>query len=298
MPQTEKTRQRASQRTDVLSTLESSSGRKKLTRPFLKWAGNKFKILDQVLPQLNRHGNQRLLEPFVGSGAVFLNAGFRENVLCDVNPDIINLYEYLRQQPDGFIEDCKQYFSGAYNNQASFNQLRDEFNQSSDTYRRALLFVYLNRHCFNGLCRYNSKGIFNVPFGRYAKPYFPAEELLTFAAASANSKFYKQCFTRTFQEVRAGDVVYCDPPYIPLSVTSSFSSYSADDFGEEEQKELARQAEQAAAKGAVVVISNHDNEISRNLYRSAEIISFDVQRFISAKGDRRNKAPELLAIFE
>lgn len=298
MPEAENISTTTKEQVELLSAPEHNPESEKLIRPFLKWAGNKFRILSHVLPELTNRGGQRLIEPFVGSGAVFLNAGFEENILSDVNADIINLYEHLRQSPAPFVRDCEHLFAGEFNQREAFTKLREEFNTSSDTYRKALLFIYLNRHCFNGLCRYNSKGIFNVPFGRYAKPYFPREELLIFAEASAKSKFYKQCFTKTFQEARKGDVVYCDPPYVPLSLTSSFSSYSADGFGEAEQKELAACAEKAAAKGAVVVLSNHDNEITRALYKNAKIISFDVQRFISAKGNQRNKAPELLAVFE
>jgi DNA adenine methylase len=175
--------------------------------------------------------------------------------------------------------------------------LRLEFNESDDPFRRSVIFVYLNRHGFNGLCRYNSKGRFNVPFGKYDNPGFPMAEIHAFAEAAKRIEFVHRDFVSTMSEAREGDVIYCDPPYVPLSVTSNFTSYSSGAFGFAEQKALAEKARECAARGIPVVISNHNTADSRALYQGSEIHTFEVQRFISSKASTRGNAPELLAIF-
>ena len=264
-------------------------------RPFLKWAGGKFRVLDEILPRLPN--GQRLIEPFAGSAAVSINAGFASAVASDLNADLINLYRSVQIDVERFIAEARKLFAGPYNNRESFEALRAEFNASDDPFRRSTIFVYLNRHGFNGLCRYNAKGRFNVPFGKYDNPGFPEGEIRAFAHVSAHVHFAHQGFVSAMQNARAGDVVYCDPPYVPLSVTSNFTSYSANAFGFAEQKALAEAARECARRGAPVVISNHDTPESRALYQGAELHLFEVRRFISSKASTRGNAPELLAIF-
>ncbi len=121
-----------------------------------------------------------MIEPFVGAGSVFLNTDYDHYLLADINPDLINLYNHLKDEPQRFIEDARALFQPEYNKKEVYLALRVEFNQCTDTYRRSLLFLYMNRHGFNGLCRYNKKGGFNVPFGSYKKPYFPEKEMVFF----------------------------------------------------------------------------------------------------------------------
>jgi DNA adenine methylase len=264
-------------------------------RPFLKWAGGKFRVLDRILTTLPN--GDRLIEPFAGSAAVSLNAGFESALVADFNADLINLYSSIKTDAARFLSEAGALFDGSHNNRESFDALRAEFNNSSDAFRRSVVFVYLNRHGFNGLCRYNAKGKFNVPFGRYTNPGFPRLEIETFAAASHSMEFIHTDFLTTMSAARAGDVIYCDPPYVPLSVTSNFTSYAPGAFGFAQQKALAEKARECAARGVPVVISNHDTAESRALYQGAEIHAFDVQRFISSKASTRGNAPELLAIF-
>ena len=148
------------------------------TRPFLKWAGGKFRMLDRLAPHLQ---GQKLIEPFAGSGAVFLNLPFERYLIGDINPDLINLYEILKKDPIEFIDYCQNIFTPENNHQKYYLQFREEFNNEIAGRRRAALFVYLNRHGFNGLCRYNKSGGFNVPFGSNKKPYFPEKEMIHFA---------------------------------------------------------------------------------------------------------------------
>lgn len=242
-----------------------------LTRPFLKWAGGKYRLLDRLLPSIP--AGARLVEPFVGSGAVFLNAGFASYLLCDLNADLIGLYRTLRRDGERFIAEARALFTPGNNTQEAFLRLRETFNASSDAEERSVLFLYLNRHSYNGLVRYNSKGIYNVPFGKYKAPYFPERELTAFLdkLRGCDVEFAVQDFRSTFAALRPGDVVYCDPPYAPVSA--------------------------AARRGVPVVLSNHDVPLIRELYADARLESFPVQRFISCNGARRGAARELLAVF-
>ena len=264
-------------------------------KPFLKWAGGKFRVLGEILPRMP--SGSRLVEPFAGSGVVALNADFPEALVADVNVDLINLYHSIKYNPEKFCQEAEKLFAPANNRRESFDRLRDEFNRIDDPFRRSVIFVYLNRHAFNGLCRYNAKGLFNVPFGKYKNPGFPVNEIRAFSLAARRMTFVNQGYEATMSQARRGDVIYCDPPYVPLSLTSNFTSYAPGSFGLEEQRRLAGKARECAAKGISVLISNHDTPISRELYSGAEIHSFDVQRFISSKSSTRGKAPELLAIF-
>ncbi len=264
-------------------------------RPFLKWAGNKVQIVEQIQAALP--SGARLIEPFVGSGAVFVNTDFARYLLADVNPDLIALYQILQREGLHFIRECRAWFTPENNTAEAFYRLRAEFNATADARRKAALFLYLNRHCYNGLCRYNAKGGFNTPFGRYAKPYFPQAEMEHFYRQAQRAEFVCADFVQTMARAQAGDVVYCDPPYVPLSDTANFTSYSAQQFGLDEQRALARMTETLAARGVPVLISNHDTAFTRREYAQAEIIAFDVRRTISCNGAKRGKAQELLAVF-
>ena len=156
-------------------------------RAFLKWAGGKYSLVEKINAQLPVAN--KLIEPFVGAGSVFLNSDYPHYVLNDINPDLISLYNLLKQQPDVLINDLKAFFTPEHNEEATYYALREEFNQTTDEHYRALLFVYLNRHGYNGLCRYSLSGRFNVPFGRYKRPYFPEREMYVFAEKSQHAKF-------------------------------------------------------------------------------------------------------------
>lgn len=265
-------------------------------RPFLKWAGNKYQCLDAILASLPQ--GTRLIEPFAGSGAIFINSNYKENILAELNTDLINLYSWIKQEGSLFIDYCKKYFTIEYNQAAAFNRLREKFNHCQDLRERAALFIYLNRHGYNGLCRYNKSGFFNVPFGRYKTIYFPQKEMLHFHDKSQHAQFIYADFRETFKMAMKGDVIYCDPPYVPLSASANFSSYTTPKFREQDQIDLVSLAKDCANTGITVLISNHDTEFTRHHYQSAETItSFHVKRSISCKADRRLKVLELLAVF-
>lgn len=296
------------------------------TKPFLKWAGGKTRVAPHILPHLQ--GHTRLVEPFAGSCALFLQSEFKDALLTDINPDLIRLFKTLQTHGEDFINWLEtRYFDGTHNTKDAFMENRAAFNArigldpndvTQATWERSGLFVYLNRHAFNGMCRYNKSGGYNVPFGKYKSPYFPKTEMLNFVARTTSVTFKCQSFTQTMEEEIAAPtpntVIYCDPPYIELSKTASFAAYATDGFDLGLQEKLATLSWQAAQQGLKTLVSNHDVGPARNLYERAlnfagdmpleetgpatSIASFNVRRSISAKGSQRGTAPELLAIYD
>jgi DNA adenine methylase len=265
-------------------------------KPFLKWPGGKFRLLGPL--QKTLPSGKRLLEPFVGAGSVFLNTNYATYLVNDLNPDLINLYNLLKEQGLPFIKKAKRYFTDAYNNAEQYYVLRTLFNKTKDPVKRSLLFLYLNRHGFNGLCRYNKKGGFNVPFGRYKKPYFPESEIKHFIERAQRTQFFCLPFEIFLKKARIQDVVYCDPPYVALTKTASFTHYMGVGFDQAAQQRLAAQAKVLASKKIPVIISNHDLPITRQLYQGAsQIQSLQVQRSISCKSQDRQSVKELIVTF-
>ena len=267
-------------------------------RAFLKWAGGKYSLIEEINKLLP--SGERLVEPFVGAGSVFLNTDYKEYVLNDINKDLINLYQTIQQTPEKFIADARKLFCDQNNQAEAYYELRKEFNATVDKYYRSLLFLYLNRHGYNGLCRYNRSGGYNVPFGKYKKPYFPEAELEFFSEKSQKAIFICEGYRQTFERVQNNDVVYCDPPYVPLSKTASFTSYAGNGFGLDEQADLANAAEETVSRvKASVLISNHDTIWTRKIYQGAvKRKSIKVARTISQKATQRKKVGELLALYK
>lgn len=268
----------------------------KKNRAFLKWAGGKYPLVDEIRRHLP--AGDCLIEPFVGAGSVFLNTDYDAYILADINSDLINLYNIVKLCTDNFVHDVRILFNNKFNKSDQFYLLRKEFNASIDAYRRALLFLYLNRHCYNGLCRYNLRGEFNVPFGCYKKPYFPEEELYWFAEKSRNATFFCEHYCTIMTKAIRGTVVYCDPPYAPLSATANFTAYHTNNFSIIDQQDLARMAHQLSIESQVpVLISNHDTELTRNWYQQASLYMVKVRRTISRNALGRGKVNELLALY-
>lgn len=265
-------------------------------RPFLKWAGGKFQIISKIRSSLPE-GN-RLIEPFLGSGSVFLNTNYEQFLLADINEDLINLFQHLKVEKSDFIYFCKKFFNTEFNSQSVYLSLRSEFNSTKDSYLKSALFLYLNRHSFNGLIRYNSSGKFNTAFGDYKQPYFPEKEMFTFIQKAEKAEFRCADYGIIMKEAIKGDVIYCDPPYVPLSASANFTKYHSTVFGLEEQRRLVELAKELAAEGIPVIISNHDTAFIQSLYQGSRIISFDVQRNISCNGNTRTRAREVLALFD
>lgn len=275
----------------------SSSGAQNKVRPFLKWAGGKYRLIDKLQSQLPE--GKRLIEPFVGAGSIFLNTNYESYLLNDINSDLIALYKAVQKDIGLYLADSQEFFENSNNNKKQYYLYREKFNQSGDSYYRSLLFLYLNRHGYNGLCRYNKSGGYNVPFGSYVKPYFPKKELLAFAEKAQRASFICGSYQDTIKQAKSGDVVYCDPPYVPLSSTARFTSYSANDFSLDHQALLAKLARNTSKKKQVsILISNHDTPLTRELYHGSELSEISVQRNISRNGTSRNKVGELMALYK
>ena len=265
----------------------------KKKRAFLKWAGGKYPLVDDIKRHLPA-GNC-LIEPFMGAGSVFLNTEYDSYILADINSDLIHLYNAVKLQ-----QDARLLFTPQMNTSEEFYRLRQLFNQSKDTYLRSVLFLYLNRHCYNGLCRYNSKGEYNVPFGRYKKPYFPESELNWFSEKAQKAIFVCQSYSTTMINATNGSVIYCDPPYAPLSSTANFTSYHTNSFSFQEQEHLAQLASMLAYERQIpVLISNHETVLTKEWYvKAKELHSVKVRRTISSNTLGRSKVNELLALYK
>jgi DNA adenine methylase len=269
---------------------------RKTNKAFLKWAGGKTQSLDFLLSYMRNdfQSPKRFMEPFVGSGIVFSNIDAGKYVINDVNSDLINIYKLLKEDKEPFIAESKALFL-KNNDEENYYRLREEFNNSKDSFVRSTIFLYLNRHCFNGLCRYNKSGRFNVPFGKYKSVHFPEKELRAYSKRLINAEILCGDFEEVFKLATPEDIIYCDPPYLPISKTSDFTDYNTGGFSLENQLRLVKFAEQAPCR---VLISNHDTEMSRELYKKAKVIKTkQINRFISAKATSRKKVCELLAIY-
>ncbi|MEP6457732.1 adenine-specific DNA-methyltransferase [Citrobacter freundii] len=268
----------------------------KKNRAFLKWAGGKYPLLDDIKRHLPQ--GECLIEPFVGAGSVFLNTDFSRYILADINSDLISLYNIVKTRTDEYVQASRELFMPETNQAEVYYRFREEFNASQDPFRRALLFLYLNRFGYNGLCRYNLRGEFNVPFGRYKKPYFPEAELYHFAEKAQNAEFHCLSYEECMDRADSNSVVYCDPPYAPLSATANFTAYHTNSFSPKEQAHLAEMAEKLVSKQIPVLISNHDTPDTREWYRAAKHFQVKVRRSISSNGGTRKKVNELLALYK
>ncbi|EEZ5955857.1 TPA: Dam family site-specific DNA-(adenine-N6)-methyltransferase [Escherichia coli] len=265
-------------------------------RSIFKWAGGKFGVLEQIFRYLPE--GKRLIEPFVGGGAVFMNAGYQENLLNDVNADLINFYKTLQREAHSLITLAHRFFQD-YNTQEGFLAVRNAFNkQVYDDLHRAAAFLFLNRHCFNGLTRYNQAGEFNVGYGKYKTPYFPLQEMEAFLGAEGRSEFVCGDFAAVIEAAGEGDVIFCDPPYEPLPNTEGFTNYSGHDFKFEEQKRLASLLTDAHRRGAKVLITNSGAPNIRELYQDSgfRVEPLFARRSVSCKGDTRGVAHDVIAI--
>nr|WP_318383357.1 adenine-specific DNA-methyltransferase [uncultured Enterobacter sp.] len=267
----------------------------KKNRAFLKWAGGKYPLLDDIKKHLPP--GECLIEPFVGAGSVFLNTDFSRYILADINSDLISLYNIVKTRTDEYVRSARAMFVPLNNQAEAYYRLRGEFNRCRDPLRRAVLFLYLNRHGYNGLCRYNLRGEFNVPFGRYKKPYFPEAELYHFAEKAQNAFFFCESYADSMARADKDTVVYCDPPYAPLSATANFTAYHTNSFNLEQQVHLAQLAEGLVSDKIPVLISNHDTVLTREWYVQAKLHVVKVRRSISSNGGTRKKVDELLALY-
>jgi DNA (cytosine-5)-methyltransferase 1 len=281
---------------EIASAIVAATGGRQ--RPFLKWAGGKYKYLDVIAAVMPK--GDRLIEPFVGAGSVFMNMGFKNNLLADVNPDLINLYRQLEERPDKVIMAARELVERCTSNSA-YENIRDKFNErEAPAARHAALFLAMLRTCFNGLCRYNKKGIFNVGWCKKVKPkpYFPEQELAHFAASKQHREFICGSFEETIARAGAGDVVFCDPPYEPMPGENGFTAYTKGAFDFEHQVALVEACIAAHGRGARIVITNSGAPNIKELYRKHgfKVQTFTARRAISCDASTRGDVDDIIAI--
>lgn len=222
-------------------------------KPPLKWAGSKVRVMPELLKHLP--AGKRLVEPFAGSCAVMMNTDYEAYLIADANHQLVNAYVMMAHHTDALLTELEALFAagsvGSESQRGEFYYcVRTRLNHGGlSAVELAASFLYLNRHGYNGMCRYNLRGEFNVPFGKYKSPYFPVNEVRVFAAKAKRASFVCADFTETLELVGSGDVIYCDPPYNPAAGKSSFTKYHSADFDAACQQRLAAMLESLTDKG-------------------------------------------------
>lgn len=290
----------------------------KVAKPFLKWAGGKT----QLIPEIESRMAKKLVEeefiyvePFVGSGAVLFwilgkYPNIQKAVINDINQDLINTYKVIKKSSEPLIEILtamqNKYYSFLDSDDKKkeyFYSQRDKYNsRKSDEIVQAALFIFLNRTCFNGLYRVNKKNEFNVPMGSYKKPKISDPENLRLVSSFLQKvEILQGDFEQTFSYAGKKSFFYLDPPYKPLSLTSSFTSYANQAFDDDEQIRLAKFCEKLTQKESTWLLSNSDvnsvsvpNDFFDNLYRNYEIKRVLATRRINSNAKKRGSLKELL----
>ncbi len=289
-------------------------------RPFVKWAGGKGSLIPQLnnfYPYELKNGTiERYIEPFVGGGAVLIDILQKYNVedayAFDINRDLINSYNVIKNNVNELItilreieteylklaqEDRKTYF---YNIRNQYNE--NELQEDEQNIQRAAQFIYLNRTCFNGLYRVNKNGKFNVPFGSYKNPTICDEKnLRELSNLIQNVKFIYGDYTRSLEYIEENTFLYFDPPYRPLNITSAFTSYTKEDFNDDNQRELATFYRELNNRNAKLMLSNSnpkntdkEDTFFDELYNGFNIDEIYATRMINANSNGRGKVSEIV----
>jgi len=271
-------------------------------QPFIKWVGGKRGLLAQLLQKFPKKF-ENYHEPFLGGGALFFelySRGLLEGkkvYLSDINSELINAYSVVKSNPCNLINNLLKYKEK--HSKDFYYKIRaidrDENFQSISSLERATRFIYLNKTCFNGLYRVNKKGYFNTPIGSYKNPNIADRDtILSASEALQNAIISNKPFGEVVKNATKNDLVYFDPPYYPLNVTSSFTAYSENDFLDNKQKELFALFEELDRKNCFVLHSNSDTDYIKNLYQEHNINFVQANRFINSKSSGRGKINEVL----
>ena len=271
-----------------------------LAQPFLKWAGGKRQLLPAIKEYLPRRFTQ-YYEPFIGAGAVLFSLQPKKSIINDTNSELINCYRVIKDNPEELLELCQQHQER--NSKEYFYSLReqdrrDDFNDRSPI-ERAARIIYLNKTCFNGLFRVNSSGQFNVPYGNYSNPVIADPGVIRSVSAflkQRDVRILEGDFAQAISTARKGAFVYFDPPYHPISDTSSFTGYSVNGFGEKEQIRLKEVCDKLTERGCQVLVSNSSASLIKELYSDPnyEIVEVKASRAINAVASKRGRINELL----
>lgn len=268
-----------------------------IPHPFLKWAGGKR----QLISQMNKHfpkDFKKYIESFVGGGAVLFYLKIKASIIIDINKDLINCYEVIKNNVKELIDLLKTHKNEKdyYYKIRALDRNKEKFNKLPNV-EKASRIIYLNRCCYNGLYRVNSKGQFNVPFGKYKNPNFCDEEnLLAVSRVLKDVKIIHGSFEICLEHAQKGDFVYFDPPYHPISKTSSFTSYTKENFGKESQLKLYEIFKKLDKRGCKLMLSNSYNEYIQNLYKNFKIITLGARRVINCNAKKRGNIKVLLIL--
>lgn len=263
--------------------------------PVIKIAGGKRQLLPEILPRLPSKIST-FYEPFIGGGAVFFALAnekrFKRAVLGDSNADLINLYTQLRDKPAAVLTHLRSHTA-----KSGKDYYYEQIERSlSDGPAGAARFMYLNRACFNGLVRYNQSGQFNTPYGDGRLRAVDGDGIRSASAALQGVKLVCKDFSEVLAKAGVGDAAFCDPPYVPASVTSNFTAYGADGFSIADHERLADCMAGCVKRGANVLLSNSDTPESRRIFGRGqwEIERVSARRSINSKGDGRGAVGEIL----
>ena len=263
-------------------------------RPFLKWVGGKRQLLDALLKKLPEDIND-YHEPFLGGGAFFWELAFKEKFkkahLSDLNAELINSYSMVKNYCEELIASLKKHV----HEEEYYYDLRGKILKSDKHIERASRLIYLNKTCYNGLYRVNSKGQFNVPFGSYKNPKICDEDNLRLCAqALKNVSIRRRGFATVLNVAKPKDLVYFDPPYHPVSKTSNFSAYEKSGFGELEQQHLKEVFEKLVQRGCYVMLSNSYSDFTKELFKDYNIETVRATRSVNSKSSARGAIKEII----
>lgn len=260
--------------------------------PFLKWAGGKSQLLKQYKPYLPpRERIGWYFEPFIGSAAVFFHLQPANATLCDINQKLVDVYRVVQQDVESLIDALKVH----KNKKAYYYKVRAKKPAKMSPVERAARLIFLNKTCYNGLYRENSKGEFNVPFGRYKNPTICDEDRLRTASCVLQGVELRAVdFETAVETAETGDFIYFDPPYVPLNATSNFTSYNKYGFSHADQVRLAETFRELDQRGCYVMLSNSSAPVVRDLYDGYQMAKIKARRSINSKVDGRGPVTELL----
>ena len=263
--------------------------------PVVKWVGGKPKLLPELLARMpDRYG--RYYEPFAGGAALFFRLAPRRAVLADSNHDLVGLYTAITKDVNAVIRRLELHRDK--HDEAHYYDTRTRWNDrevSWSTPERAAAFIYLNKTCFNGLWRVNRSGAFNVPIGRYTDPPICVPEALRAAQHVLSRAEIRRADYRTaIADAKAGDFLYFDPPYDPVTTTANFTAYTANVFGADEQRALADTARALVAKGCKVMLSNSDTPFIRSIYKGFRVDRVKCARAINSNAAKRGDVDEVI----
>ncbi len=268
-------------------------------KPFLKWAGGKWALAPRLTALFPTDLERRVYrEPFLGGGALFFYLSSRRPpkrcVLSDAVADLVTTYEVVRDDPDTLLRELDA-LKRAHSDEA-FYRVRAAFNgRSGAPAERAAWLIYLNKTCYNGLFRTNRAGEFNVPVGRFEAPRIvDRARIHACSAALGGVQVTCQPFERILEDARKGDVIYLDPPYVPVSKTANFAAYSLGSFGPDDQERLAATFTKLDQRGCRLILSNSDTQEVRRLYAKFDLQVVVAPRNISANGKTRAPVAELI----